>query len=87
MTLAGRNTCHIYEISWPTSRPEAYQANTVSKRDREGIQNLDSLIEPSGQWIIATSRLTQPPGLLVKDGNNGIGRVNGLELDGEWVTK
>jgi hypothetical protein len=48
MAFAGENTCHIYmrvQIS-SSSRLEAYQANTLSKGLREGIEDVHSRTKP-----------------------------------------
>jgi hypothetical protein len=53
-------TCHKYSIrvrSQTSSRPDAYQANTLSKGRRVGIEDAHTLIGPLGPSNIATSGL------------------------------
>ena len=78
---------HIYQISDKNLRLGAYQANTLSKRVTEGIEDVYSRIKPLGPSIIAISGLIYPLYLLLKDVENGGGRVAGLELGGEWMGK
>jgi hypothetical protein len=89
MTFAGENTCHIYMRvrSLTKSRPVAYQANTLSKRFGEGIEDIDSWIEPLCPSIFGTSGLIYPLDLLVKDCKNIGWRVAVLELGDEWMSK
>ena len=63
---------------------DTYQANTLSKSVTEGIKDVYSRIEPLGPSIIAMS-LIYPLYLLLKDVENGGGRVADLELGGEWM--
>ena len=90
VTLPGENNCDIYEESKSRTSlcSDAHQANTVFKGGRKGIQHFNSRNEPLGPSIVATSRgLVWPFGLLMKDCENGDGRVAKLELGGEWVGK
>ena len=73
--------------SLTSSRPVAYQANTLSKCLREGIEDIDGRIKPPGPSIIDASGLILPLYLLVKDGENIAWRVAVLELGGEWMGK
>ena len=65
--------------------PDTYQANTGSKNVREGIENVDGWIQPFRPSLIGTPGLIKPLELFLKDSDDGIGRVAGLELSGEWM--
>ena len=69
------------------SHPVAYQAHTLSKRIGEGIEDIDSWIEPLCPSIFGTSGLIYPLDLLVKNGENIGWRVAVLELGGERMGK
>ena len=65
--------------------PETYQANTGSKNVRESIEYADGRIKPFCPSLIGTPGPIKPLELLLKDSDDGTGRVAGLELDGEWM--
>jgi len=67
--------------------PEAHQANTLSESRREGIEDIDSWVEPFRQLVIAAPGLIQLTDLLLNDSENGGGRVACLKLGGEWMSK
>ena len=88
-TFAGENTYFIYQNAdlGHSLLLEAYQANTLSKSVTEGIKDVYSRIKPLDPSIIATSGLIWPLNLLLKDVENGAGRIADLELGGEWMGK
>ena len=61
------------------ARHDAYQADTLPKGRREGIQDIHSRVKPLCQSIIAP-RLIEIEALLLQHEENGGGRVTGLEL-------
>jgi signal transduction histidine kinase len=68
-------------------RPEAYQANTLAKSRREGIQDVHGRVEPLRPPLIIDSRLTEILDLLLKDCEDGAGGITRLELCGERMCK
>ena len=66
------------------SFPAAYQANSVSKSVRKGVQDSHSWVEPFCEPIVVSLESLD---LLVNDGENGAGRGTTLELDGKWMRK
>jgi len=86
-TFAGDNTCETnMRVSSQTTRcPEAHQANALPKCRRKGIEYINRGVEPLGQLAIAAPRLIELLALLLKDGDDGAGRVACLELRGEWM--
>ena len=72
--------------SQTSSCPETYQANTLSKSAEKAKRTLtvgsSHFVNLSS--LFGTDRALD---LLMKDGENGAGRVAGLELGGEWVCK
>ena len=72
-----------------SSCPETYQAGTLSKSLREGIDYIDGRIEPFCQPIIAGSKPKpiQFLYLLLEYDENGARRLAGLELGREWMGK
>ena len=78
---------HLYQSAdvGQSLRLDAYQANTFSKGVTKGIEDVYSWIKPLGPSIIAMSLISLD--LLLKDVENGGGRVADLELGGEWMGK
>jgi hypothetical protein len=64
------------------SFPEAYQANTLSKSFRKGMQDSHGWIKPFCQPIVISLKSLD---LLVNEGENGAGRGTVLELDDKWM--
>lgn len=62
-----------------------YQTNSLSEYCSKGIKDIHHWIEPLGPSIFITLGLIQPLELLLKDGENIVGRVAGLELGGKWM--
>ena len=86
MTFAGGNACYINMRVWNSNKcPEAYQASTRCKNGGESVQNVHGWVKPFGPMFIAI--LGPILNLLLKDRDNGTGRVTGLEPDGERVSK
>jgi hypothetical protein len=65
--------------------PGTYQANTFSKGIRESIEYIHRRVQPFCQPVIVTLRSIEVLYLLLKQNENAIGRVAGLELGSEWV--
>ena len=61
-----------------------YQANTLSKSIRQRVQDFHGWVEPFCQPIVASLVSLD---LVMHEGENGAGRVTGLELDDEWMGK
>jgi hypothetical protein len=64
------------------SFPETYQANTLSKSFRKGLQDSHGWVEPSRQPIIVCLESLE---LLMNEGENGAGRGTVLELEDKWM--
>ena len=64
---------------------EAYQANTRSENVRESVKDVDGRIKPFCPSLISTPGLIQTLNLLLKDDQNGTGRLACLELSSEWM--
>ena len=66
------------------SFPGSYQANTLSKSFREGVQDSHGWVEPFCQPIVISLESLD---LLMNEGENGAGGVTVLELDDKWMRK
>jgi len=66
---------------------EAHQADTLSKSPRECIEDVHYRIKPSRPSFVTSSGLILSLKLLLKDGENGTGRVARLELGDEGMCK
>ena len=64
--------------------PKAYQANTLSKSLRKGVQDSYGWVEPFCEPIIVSLESLE---LLMNEGENCAGRGTGLELDEKWMRK
>jgi hypothetical protein len=67
------------------SSPNAYQANTLSKSLRKGVQDSHSWVEPSCEPFVISLGLMESLNLLINEGKNVAGRVAVLELGEKWV--
>jgi hypothetical protein len=67
--------------------PETYHASTRFKNRRESLQNVHGWIKPFKPPFIASPGLIQSLDLLLKDSDNGTGRVTSLEPGGERMSK
>jgi hypothetical protein len=63
---------------------EAYQADTLSKSFGKGVQDSDGWVKPFCESIVVSLESLD---LLINEGENGVGRVAVLELDGKWMLK
>ena len=70
------------EWSQMSSFSETYQANTLSKSFREGLQDSHGWVEPSCQPVIVSLESLE---LLMNEGENGAGRGTVLELEDKWM--
>ena len=68
------------------SFPEAYQANTLSKSFRKGMQDSYGWVKPFCQPIVVF-RKSLDFKLLMNEGENGAGRGTISELDDKWMRK
>jgi hypothetical protein len=66
------------------SFPETYQANTLSKSFRKGLQDSHGWVEPFCQPIVVSLK---PLDLLMNEGKNGVGGGTCLELEDKWMSK
>ena len=66
---------------------EAYQANTLPEGPRERKEDIHGRVEPFCQVFLAGSGLIELLDLLLKQGENGGGRVAGLKLGCERMCK
>jgi hypothetical protein len=73
------------EETWSDSRSRNYHTNTVAEGRRKREQDIDSGIQPFGQLFVGTLRLIKGLYLGSKNGENGTGRVAGLELGGQGM--
>ena len=62
-----------------------YQADSLPKRVRKGEKDVDRRIQPLGQPLIETPSLIELLHLILKDGQNGSGRVAAVQLGGKWM--
>ena len=62
-----------------------YHTNTVAEGGREREQDIDSRIQPLRQLFVGALRLIKGLYLGLKNGENGTGRVAGLELGGQGM--
>ena len=67
--------------------PKAHQANSLSESRREGIEDIDSRVEPFRQLVIAAPGPIQLMDLLLKESESCGGRVACLKLGGEWMSE
>ncbi len=65
--------------------PEAYQTDTLPKSRREGKEDIDGGINPLCPPVIGVSGLIELVDWLLKDGEDCVRGITGLELCGEWV--
>ena len=65
-----------------SSYPETYQANTLSKSFRKGVQDSHGWVEPPCQPIVVSLESLE---LLKNEGENGAGRGTVLELEDKWM--
>ena len=58
-------------------RVKAHQTDPLIKNvtSRKGIQNIDSPPEPCHEPAIVSSKVTESPGFLLKDIDDGVGRL------------
>jgi hypothetical protein len=63
---------------------EAYQANTLSKSFRKGVQDSHGWVEPFCEPIVVSLESLD---LLMNEGENGAGRGTNLELDDKRMRK
>ena len=56
------------------------QANTASDDPRKRAEDIDSGIQPLGQFVIGTTRLVELGNLLIKYAEDGIWRITVLEF-------
>ena len=89
MTFAGGNACNInMSMRTPTRIcGETYQASTRFKNRGEGLQDIHSWVKQFGPSFIAIRGLFKSLDLLLKDGDNSIGGVTGLEPGHEKMGK
>ncbi len=62
-----------------------YQADSLSKRRRKGIEDVDGRVQPLGQPLIHTPRLFKFLHLVLKHGENGGRRVAAVQSSGKWM--
>ena len=62
-----------------------YQANSLTKRLRKRIQNVDRWAEPLLQSLVAPLRLPELTDLVLKDRHDSLRRVAFLQLGGERI--
>jgi hypothetical protein len=88
ISFPGENTCEMKIRAHVSHRFAfwAFQANTLSERLREGIEDIHSRVQPFCPPFIATPGLVELLDLFLKDGENGTRRVAGLELCGKWMS-
>ena len=84
ITAAGCDTCKTikYQIRNDIN-PEVFgtcQANTASNDSRKRAEDIDSGIQPFGQFVIGAMRLVEPRNLLIKQSEDGIWRITVLEF-------
>jgi hypothetical protein len=65
-----------------SSFSETYQANTLSKSLRKGVQDSHGWVEPTCQPIVVSLEFLE---LLMNEGENGAGRCTVLELEDKWM--
>jgi hypothetical protein len=63
----------------------AYQVKTQSNCFRKSIDDIHSWVEPFCQPFVGSLGQVESMDLLMKDGENGAGRVASLQLGGKWV--
>ena len=76
---------HISEETSSDSTSRNYHTKTVAEGRREREQDIDSRIQPFCQLFICTLRLIKDLHLGSKNGENGTGRVAGLDLCGQGM--
>ena len=64
------------------SFPETYQANTLSKSFRKGLQDSHGWVEPFCEPIVVCLESLE---LLMNEGENGARGGTVLELDDKWM--
>jgi hypothetical protein len=64
------------------SFPETYQANTLSKSFRKGLQDSHGWVEPFCEPIVVCLESLE---LLMNEGENGAGGGTVLELEDKWM--
>ena len=64
---------------------EIYQADTLPKRCRKGVEDVDGRIQPLGQPLIETPRLFKLLDLVLKDGQDCGRRVAAVQLGDKWM--
>ena len=86
ITFAGENACEMDMKEWISDWyiPETYQADTLSKSFRKGVQDSHSRVNPLCQLIVVSLETLD---VLMNEAENGAGRGTVLELDGEWMRK
>ena len=65
------------------SRVNTYQTDTTGNSGRKCVKDVHGWAQPLGQSLIATVRFVKFSNLILKDGEDGVGRVASLQLGGE----
>ena len=65
------------------SRVNTYQTDTTGNSGRKCVKDVHSWAQPLGQSLIATVRFVKFSNLILKDGEDSVGRVASLQLGGK----
>jgi hypothetical protein len=85
ITLAGENTCQMdVSADLGQSHVLTYQTNSLSESRGESKEDVHGWVKPSRPPVVTSSGLIYLD-LLLKDGENGTGSVERLELGNERV--
>ena len=68
-------------------RVKAYQSDPLTKNttSRKDMQNINSPLEPCHELAIVSSKVTESLGFLLKDIDDGIGRLANYEFDDDLM--
>ena len=82
----GENLSNQYRCDIPNRLTDMYQANPLAKCRRKCIEYVDRWVKPSPQPLVTAPGLLELVDLVLKYGQNGLGRVASLELGGERMS-
>jgi hypothetical protein len=86
--LCGReNLWNLYQYDIPNKSIDTYYANPYSKCLCKRIEYIDRWAKPSPQSLVTATRFLEMADLVLKDCQNGRGRVTKVELFGERMSR